>query len=287
MIVIFWGRHYSAFVHRGDARNFPEGAAEAEATAAAPKDDNQKESEEEKGWGNTDARPTPSPPAEEDDESMNGDSQEPWDPETWNGDVDDLHERLEGFTMHHELKLEIQLILQNAEPIRQAELLTFLVNSVSTLSLDDQIDLLNEVKTGGDEAAARRLQQKHQIPAIVLKQWQQQLRDIGADDRKRGQIDTATDTNTEVMQSTGDESYRPPDSSTDIMTYDMQTTPPQTRAKGTAARKRAHVQTPDERVVSGTKVRNKHSSAILKKGKKRRHHQATHVCGRGGTHRQM
>ncbi|KAE9211855.1 hypothetical protein PF005_g10841 [Phytophthora fragariae] len=65
MIVRFWGRHYSAFVHRGDARNFPEGAAEAEATAAAPKDDNQKESEEEKGWGNTDARPTPSPPAEE------------------------------------------------------------------------------------------------------------------------------------------------------------------------------------------------------------------------------
>lgn len=63
-------------------------------------------------------------------------SQSPWEPTTWDGNIAELR-RLMGMSIPHDLKCEIRLILERAEPTRYAELLAFLVNTASQLSLGE------------------------------------------------------------------------------------------------------------------------------------------------------
>ncbi|KAG1705934.1 hypothetical protein DVH05_002496 [Phytophthora capsici] len=67
--------------------------------------------------------------------------QSPWNPDSWDGDIEDLQRRFNGPTIHHALKQEIELILKNGAE-RTRELLHFLDETVSTLSPHDQQRLL-------------------------------------------------------------------------------------------------------------------------------------------------
>ncbi|KAE8994203.1 hypothetical protein PF007_g16433 [Phytophthora fragariae] len=68
------------------------------------------------------------------EESQQGSLQEPWDQGSWDGNIDELRQRLMGLTIPHELQCEIHIILEQAEPRRYAEQLAFLVNTASQLN---------------------------------------------------------------------------------------------------------------------------------------------------------
>ncbi|KAE9338152.1 hypothetical protein PR003_g11649 [Phytophthora rubi] len=161
LIVRYWGRHYSAFLHSGRPITLPDLADDEEKT-----EDELPESEAQLVRVVTEAEISANSVETftgQEDVKMGS----PWDPTSWNGDVAELWDRLEGFTIHHTLKQEIYSILTSSSPSRYPELITFLTTSVTCLSLDEQQALVNEVKAGGDEAKIQRILQKYQIPMPV------------------------------------------------------------------------------------------------------------------------
>ncbi|OWZ02658.1 hypothetical protein PHMEG_00025740 [Phytophthora megakarya] len=111
LVLRFWGLHYSALVH-------------------------------------SDGHPG----SKQDERGVNLErSQEPWNPLAWNGDITELRDRLDGLSIPHYLKQEIQQVLHAAEPDRYEELLSFLVHTVTGLSLPEQETLLKTDLLRADE----------------------------------------------------------------------------------------------------------------------------------------
>lgn len=100
---------------------------------------------------------------------MNND--DPWDPTAWDGDLDELKRRLSGLSIPHDLKCEIHVILQQAEPTRLDELLAFLVNTASQLTYAERQALVRLDLTKENDPEIRQLLQKYQISKVVLQQW--------------------------------------------------------------------------------------------------------------------
>ncbi|KAG3206713.1 hypothetical protein PC129_g21675 [Phytophthora cactorum] len=101
ILLRLWGRHYSAFLHSGTHATLPD-LDEGEAA-----DDTSKGTTVKDESGTTLEKSTiecsSNSQSLSEDVSMEG----PWDPTTWNGNVAELWQRMEGFSMHHELKREI------------------------------------------------------------------------------------------------------------------------------------------------------------------------------------
>ncbi|ETI51453.1 hypothetical protein F443_05181, partial [Phytophthora nicotianae P1569] len=68
-------------------------------------------------------------------------SQVAWSLTGWDGNVTELRRKLTGLTISHDLKCEIHLILEHADPSRYSELLAFLVNTAPQLSLPEREQL--------------------------------------------------------------------------------------------------------------------------------------------------
>lgn len=181
IVLRFWGRHYSAFVH-----------APAAATTLR---EQHLTKEEEYDMEDADRDDTKAERSSTTPRSQGEASQDPREPETWDGSLEPLQQRLKGMTIPHDLKREIQLILQVAEPARYTELLGFLVNTVASLSLPDQACLLNTNLEDESNPRVRDLQQRFQIPLIVLKQWQLRVQEHKdeAKERVRDQLTSQSD----------------------------------------------------------------------------------------------
>ncbi|OWZ18037.1 LOW QUALITY PROTEIN: hypothetical protein PHMEG_0007942 [Phytophthora megakarya] len=110
----------------------------------------------------------------------------------WGGYIKSLNQRLHGLTIPHEQKKEIQLVLQTANPDRYNELLTFLVNTVSNLSVPEQERLLSLNLDNPGNPDVRQLLQHYQVPLVALQQWQHQVRENPAEvaEWKRDQVTT-------------------------------------------------------------------------------------------------
>lgn len=160
LVLRFWGRHYSAFVHSA-AFQIPV------ATVNTPY--------EEKREGplardaDVDMNSEPREVASSDQAQRNND--DPWDPTAWDGDLDELKRRLSGLSIPHDLKCEIHVILQQAEPTRLDELLAFLVNTASQLTYAERQALVRLDLTKENDPEIRQLLQKYQISKVVLQQW--------------------------------------------------------------------------------------------------------------------
>ncbi|OWY99650.1 hypothetical protein PHMEG_00029319 [Phytophthora megakarya] len=105
-------------------------------------------------------------------QSYHGDygSQSPWDPEAWQGDMEEIQRRMNGPTIHHSLKQEVEMILRH-ERDRTAELLRFFVATVSQTSMQDQERLLSNDLNAPEQCAA--MLAKYHIAKPVLKQWKE------------------------------------------------------------------------------------------------------------------
>lgn len=114
--------------------------------------------------------------------------EDPWDPTTWAGDVDELRRRLMGLSIPHDLKCEIHEILQQAAPDRHAELLTFLVNTASQLTFAEREMLVQANLSNEHNSATRQLLQKYQIARAVLQQWKSTVQPAHKDDAMRDSI---------------------------------------------------------------------------------------------------
>jgi len=173
LVLRFWGKHYSAFVHTSSLATFSTDSEiqlgrNADVTSTGEQ-------------GNEDELMLDA--VEENQEE----SQDPWDPSSWDGDIDDLRRRLTGMTIPHELKCEIQVILQSAEPTRYDELLAFLVNTATQLSQPDRDQLLQMNLDGENTADMDAMLQRFQISKAVLKQWHHAAMQVQQDEARTEQ----------------------------------------------------------------------------------------------------
>jgi hypothetical protein len=141
LVLRYWGEHYSAYIHSGPWI--------ANSNSQLPR-----ESGTDTG-SNTETLEDKPAGKETDSSSQAGASQDPWDPEEWHGDIDELRGRMHGMTIPHDLKCEIHLILHRADPSRYVELLTFLVSIVDRGTRETAIDgLAKGTHPGGDRVDA-------------------------------------------------------------------------------------------------------------------------------------
>ncbi|KAG3093201.1 hypothetical protein PI125_g16931 [Phytophthora idaei] len=234
ILLWFWGRHYSAFVHSGTPATLPdldeEEAGDDTSKGTTVKDESGTTLEKSTVEGSPNSRSL------SEAVSMEG----PWDPTTWNGNAAELWQRMEGFSMHHELKKEIYAILTKADPYRHRELIIFLASSASSLSLEEQGLLFEEVHKAENEASIRKLLQKYQVSIEVLQQWKQQPQDGQRDDMQRVLMGLAA---SQSCASLSDSSYY--SSSQSQQTSEAPFTPPVGTSKALAkVRKRGHIPTP-------------------------------------------
>jgi hypothetical protein len=184
---------------------------------------------------------------------LRGSSQEPWDPDKWDGNIVELRQRMTGLTIPHELQCEIHLILEQAEPQRYAELLAFLINTASQFSQQQRDRILAlDLRYEGAVGTTAVLQQ-YQIPLTVLRQWHENLERLRLEEQEQMQRSD------EVAASQSDSEYEPsPDNyqNTPLQERRMttrqqshaQSAPPESQADQP---KRAHTLT----LIEGEKIR--------------------------------
>ncbi|KAL3658752.1 hypothetical protein V7S43_016123 [Phytophthora oleae] len=102
-----------------------------------------------------------------------GDSQEPWDPTLWCGDVGELKQRLQGMSIPHNLQRKIYNIMTNAPVDRYPELLAFLMNTTSQLSRKVSDSLLELPLEQEDDPEVTKMLQNFNLLLVVLQQWKE------------------------------------------------------------------------------------------------------------------
>ncbi|KAE8915452.1 hypothetical protein PF003_g616 [Phytophthora fragariae] len=226
LVLRFWGEHYSAFVHTNPPEvrrvHLPEEETKRAVSAEDLPPDMQAKD------GRVALAETPEG------------SQSPWEPATWDGNIAELRSRLMGMSIPHDLKCEIHLILERADPTRYAELLVFLVNTASQLSLGEREQLLRMNLEADKDDDVRIMMQRYQISKVVLGQWQQTIR------REQHKEAERRSNEEEEASPDSDPSYCPPSaSSLQTLQEDTVSTTRQLRSQG-VQQKRQHTITPIE-----------------------------------------
>ncbi|KAE9032084.1 hypothetical protein PR002_g9366 [Phytophthora rubi] len=231
LVLRFWGEHYSAFVHSLP----PEVRRAAAQEQEAKSEDNFEKFTQAKQRGDAEIRP----------ESEEEASQEPWDSSEWNGDTAELRQRLLGMTIPHDLKREIYLILEQANPTRHAELLAFLVNTAAQISHSEREQLLQVDVTDDNNAEVRRMLQKYHIPLVVLQQWQDTVVQDAKDSQQLQQELRPSE------QGDSDSAYEPSSESSQENSQLALVTTSRSKRSQPISQKRAHSTTP----VEGEQIR--------------------------------
>ncbi|ETM98168.1 hypothetical protein PPTG_19752 [Phytophthora nicotianae INRA-310] len=162
LVIRHWGEHYSAFVHKRAPVSQPQQPDQV--TSLQPSSCAQE--------------PGHTQPLHDGDSS-----QVAWSLTGWDGNVTELHRKLTGLTISHDLKCEIHLILEHADPSRYSELLAFLVNTASQLSLPEREQLRSMDLFAEHSADVTALLQKYQIPLATLRLWQTESAQAQQDER--------------------------------------------------------------------------------------------------------
>ncbi|KAE9357793.1 hypothetical protein PR003_g1618 [Phytophthora rubi] len=164
LVIRYWGEHYSAFIHK-------RGPPSMEQRQPGKSPPNRQQGEERSG--NSPVVTGSSSIAKASSQAQD-DGTAGWTARQWNGDVEELRGRLTGMSLPHDLQCAIYLILEHADSSRYAELLAFLVNTASQLSLPERKRLLRMDLTDETADEVTEMLQKYQLPLATLQQWQEE-----------------------------------------------------------------------------------------------------------------
>jgi hypothetical protein len=223
LVLRYWGEHYSAFLH-----------------CRAPVKPETQPSQDEASKGNARLNSDELSQQRTANSSSQEASQEAWDPTTWSGDVNELRRKLEGMTIPHDLQCEISVILERAEPQRYAQLLAFLVNTATQLSLQERDDLIQADVTDETSDAVRLLHQKYQLPITTMSQWQEEMV------REHQEEEALQVSQSSSQAAVSDSSYAPTSSDSSQSTQENAQADRRITRGQAAAGKRQHTFTPIE-----------------------------------------
>lgn len=242
LVIRYWGEHYSAFIHKRG----PPSRDQRQPGKSPP---TRQQGDERSG---NSAVVTESSPITKTSSQAQEDGTAGWTTRQWDGDVEELRGRLMGMSLPHDLQCEIYLILEHEDPSRYAELLAFLVNTASQLSLPERERLLRMDLTDETEAEVTAMLQKYQLPLATLQQWQEETEQAQQEEVQ------LQDSQRSLRGEDSDSSYHPASAASSQNSQVDNAKAIQLHKNSTKVSKRQHTLTP----IEGEQIRMKMKSKL-------------------------